>query len=83
MLVRSMREDAVDRIYEAAFVPEAWPDAFKRIASLSGAASSAFVVYEGDEHRVSNRPAVGACATRVHDERRVAAEHAREHLIRL
>ena len=44
-----MLEDAVDRIYEAAFVPDAWPDAFAHLASLSGAASSAFVIYNGDE----------------------------------
>lgn len=49
MLAMKMLHDAVDRIYEAAFVPEAWPDAFARLASLSGAASAALVMYNGDE----------------------------------
>jgi DNA-binding CsgD family transcriptional regulator len=42
-------EEAVDRIYEAAFVPEVWPEAFAHLAALAGGASAAFVVYSGEE----------------------------------
>lgn len=44
-----MLEDAIDHIYEAALVPETWPDAFARLAALAGGVSSAFVLYNGDE----------------------------------
>jgi DNA-binding CsgD family transcriptional regulator len=42
-------EDIVDRIYEAAFVPDNWPEVLGDIGALSGSASAAVLVFDGPQ----------------------------------
>jgi len=39
--------DLVDRIYEAAFVPERWPDVIAGLGSVSGAADGRLLAFDG------------------------------------
>lgn len=39
--------DLVDQIYEAAFVPDEWPNVLDNLSALSGSASSAILVFAG------------------------------------
>ncbi|HEY6631758.1 MAG TPA: helix-turn-helix transcriptional regulator [Rhizobiaceae bacterium] len=41
-----MEDDLVDRIYEAAFVPELWSDVLERLAALSGSAAGSVLAYD-------------------------------------
>lgn len=43
-----MRDELVDRIYEAAFVPEQWVSALEGLAAASGSASGGMLVFDGD-----------------------------------
>lgn len=38
--------DLADRIYEAAFVPELWPDVLQSLCNVSNSASGSFIVFE-------------------------------------
>ena len=40
-----MPDALIERIYEAAFVPECWPDVLEKVAALSGSASGALLVF--------------------------------------
>lgn len=44
-----MPDDIIDCIYEAAFVPDQWPNVFDRLAACAGGASGTLVIYAGDE----------------------------------
>lgn len=44
-----MQDDTIDRIYEAAFVPDRWLDVFDRMAARAGGASGTLVIYAGDQ----------------------------------
>ncbi|MBS7696219.1 MULTISPECIES: helix-turn-helix transcriptional regulator [unclassified Chelatococcus] len=46
-----MSEDATltDRIYEAAFVPELWPDVLEGIAAISGSVSGSILVFDNPD----------------------------------
>lgn len=41
-----MTEDLVDRIYEAAFVPDLWPDVFDRLSELSNSAGGGMGLFD-------------------------------------
>jgi len=41
-----MQDDLVDRIYEAAFVPELWSDVLERLAALSGSPAGTVMAYD-------------------------------------
>ena len=41
-----MTEELVDRIYEAAFVPDLWPDVLQRLSEASNSAAGAFILLE-------------------------------------
>lgn len=43
-----MRDELVDRIYEAAFVPEHWPSVLDRLIAASGSASGGMLVFDGE-----------------------------------
>jgi DNA-binding CsgD family transcriptional regulator len=43
-----MPDDLVDRIYEAAFVPDLWPDVLEAAGDLSGSANGAIFVFKED-----------------------------------
>ena len=45
----TLDEDLLDRIYEAAAIPEYWPDVLERLAAVSGAQAGALVAYRGRE----------------------------------
>jgi DNA-binding CsgD family transcriptional regulator len=49
-----MRDDLVDRIYEAAFVPDVWSDVMEAASDLSNSASGAIFVF-GDDQPVRGR----------------------------
>lgn len=42
-----MQEELVDRVYEAAFIPELWPDVLGRIARYADAASGELQIFNG------------------------------------
>lgn len=42
-----MSDTLIDRIYEAAFVPELWPNALDDVANASGSASGSILVFSG------------------------------------
>lgn len=44
-----MTDQIEDRIYEAAFVPELWPEVLEDMSSLSGSASGTLLVFDGPE----------------------------------
>ncbi len=44
-----MQDDLIDRIYEAAFVPDEWPDVLERTSSLSDSVSGAIFIFNGRE----------------------------------
>lgn len=43
-----MGDELVDRIYEAAFVPELWPSALESMVDASGSASGGLLVFDGE-----------------------------------
>lgn len=49
-----MNDDLVDRIYEAAFVPDEWPNALAQISALSGSATGTILLL-GDDLPVRGR----------------------------
>lgn len=51
-----MTEDLLDKIYEAAFVPEFWPDVLNALSAVSGSESGAVLAFDGVQP-------VGVCAT--------------------
>lgn len=54
----ALDEDLLDRIYEAAAVPEYWPDVLEKLAAVAGAQAGALVTYRGREptgHTSSSR----------------------------
>ncbi len=42
-------ENLLDRIYEAAAIPEYWPDVLEKLAAVAGAQAGALVAYRGSE----------------------------------
>jgi DNA-binding CsgD family transcriptional regulator len=51
-------EDLLDRIYEAAAIPEYWPEVLERLAAVAGAQAGALVAYRGRDpagHTSSSR----------------------------
>ncbi|MFD1883844.1 helix-turn-helix transcriptional regulator [Paracoccus pacificus] len=44
-----MTSDLIDRIYEAAFLPETWPDVLDRLARATGSASGALLVFDSPD----------------------------------
>jgi hypothetical protein len=44
-----MSDDIIDCIYEAAFVPDRWPQVFDSLAACAGGASGTLVIYAGDD----------------------------------
>lgn len=44
-----MRDELVDRIYEAAFVPELWSSALEALRVTSGSASGGMLVFDGEK----------------------------------
>ncbi|MEP9385948.1 hypothetical protein [Mesorhizobium sp. KR9-304] len=42
-----MHDDLIDRIYEAAFVPELWPDVIVGLSSVSDAADGRLLAFDG------------------------------------
>jgi DNA-binding CsgD family transcriptional regulator len=51
-----MTEDLLDKIYEAAFVPEFWPNVLNALSVMSGSESGAVIAFDGVKP-------VGFCAT--------------------
>jgi DNA-binding CsgD family transcriptional regulator len=45
----ALDEALLDRIYEAAAIPEYWPDVLEQLASIAGAQAGALVAYRGRE----------------------------------
>ena len=45
----SVEEVLIDRIYEAASVPERWPDVLETLAAVAGGQAGALVAYRGHE----------------------------------
>ena len=45
----TLDEDLLDRIYEAAAIPEYWPEVLEKLAAIAGAQAGALVAYRGRE----------------------------------
>ena len=45
----TLNEDLLDRIYEAAAIPEYWPEVLEALAAIAGAQAGALVAYRGRE----------------------------------
>jgi DNA-binding CsgD family transcriptional regulator len=48
-IVMALNEALLDRIYEAAAIPEHWPDVLEKLAAIAGAQAGALVAYRGRE----------------------------------
>lgn len=44
----SIDPDLIDRIYEAAFVPEFWPDVLQRLSDITDSAAGTFVIFDDE-----------------------------------